>query len=316
VDAGVARIGLGTSSIGGLYRPVDEATAVATIERAYERGIRVFDTAPPYGNGLSERRLGKVLSSKPRDEFVLATKVGRLLRADAPADPNTVFFGVPPENPVIDFSFDGVLRSIDESLERLGLDRIDIAHIHDPESHYEEALSGAYPALERLRDEGVIRWLGAGMNQVEMLERLAVETDLDFFLVAGRYTLLDQSALPRLLPLCVERRIGVVIGGVYNSGILVDPVPGATFNYRLAAPSWLERAQRLQEVCAAYDVPLMAAALQFPLAHPAVETVLLGVRSPGNLDAGLDALAVEIPAELWSDLRAAELLPESAPTPL
>jgi D-threo-aldose 1-dehydrogenase len=310
------RVGLGTAPIGGLFAAVEEEAALATIERAWEVGLRLFDTAPLYGLGLSERRLGRVLATRPRDDFVLATKVGRLLRTDAPAEPGQRFWkGVPPVNPVFDFSSDGVLRSVDESLERLGLDRIDVLHLHDPDDHYEAALTQGYPALDRLRREGVIGAIGAGMNQAEMLVRFAREADFDCFLVAGRYTLLDQTALPELLPLCRERKIAVIVGGVYNSGILVDPKPGATFDYRPAPPSWLERAQRLRAICDRHAVPLMAAAIQFPLAHPAVASVLVGARSRAELDESLDLLALPIPAELWAELRSEGLLPEEAPVP-
>jgi D-threo-aldose 1-dehydrogenase len=308
--------GLGTAAIGGLFRAVEERAAVATVERAYERGLRFFDTAPLYGLGLAERRLGSVLAARPRDDFVLATKVGRLLRADAPPDPAQSFWeGAPAVNPTFDFSSDGVLRSVEESLERLGLDRIDVLHIHDPDEHYEEALTGAYPALDRLRSEGVIDAVGVGMNHVEVLARFARAADLDCVLVAGRYTLLDQAALPELLPLCRERGIAVIVGGVYNSGILADPSPGATFDYRPAPAAWLERAQRLKSVCERHGVSLMAAALQFPLAHPAVATVLLGARSAAELDESLELLSVAIPNDLWAELGSEGLLREDAPTP-
>ena len=294
------RTGLGTAPLGGLFEAVSDETAEATLELAWERGIRFFDTAPLYGLGLSEQRLGRFLAGKPRDDFVLASKVGRLLRADAPPDPDQSHWrGVSPVNPVFDFSHDGVLRSVDESLERLGLDRIDVLHIHDPDDHYEDALLGAYPALDRLRSEGAIGAVGAGMNQVEMLIRFAREADFDCFLVAGRYTLLDRSALPELLPLCVERDIAVIAAGVFNSGILAG---GTTFDYRPAPPELLARAAELGEICAPYGVPLAAAALQFPLRHPAVASVLLGPRSPAQLAQSLDLLDVRIPVELWDEL--------------
>jgi D-threo-aldose 1-dehydrogenase len=299
---GLPRTGLGTAPLGGLFQAVSDETASATFELAWERGIRFFDTAPLYGLGLSEQRLGRFLAGKPRDDFVLATKVGRLLRADAPPDPGQPHWkGDSPFNPVWDFSYDGVLRSVDESLERLGLDRIDVLHIHDPDDHYEEALAGAYRALDRLRGEGVIAAVGAGMNQVEMLLRFAREADFDCFLVAGRYTLLDRPALPELLPLCEERAIAVIAAGVFNSGILAG---GTTFDYRPAPPELLDRAARLEAVCARYDVPLAAAALQFPLRHPAVASVLLGPRSPVQLAQSLDLLDVPVPAGLWAELSA------------
>ncbi len=296
------RTGLGTAPLGGLFEAVSDETAGATIELAWDRGIRFFDTAPLYGLGLSEQRLGRFLAGKPRDDFVLATKVGRLLRADAPPDPGQPHWrGVPPVNPVWDFSYDGVLRSVDESLERLGLDRIDVLHIHDPDDHYDGALAGAYRALDRLRAEGVVAAIGAGMNQVEMLLDFAREADFDCFLVAGRYTLLDRVALPELLPLCAERGIAVIAAGVYNSGILAG---GTTFDYRHAAPELLERAAELEALCAGYGVPLAAAALQFPLRHPAVASVLLGPRSPAQLAQSLELLDVPIPDALWAELDA------------
>ncbi len=317
----VTRVGLGTAPLGGLYEPVDDEAAEGTIERAWQLGIRFFDTAPLYGHGLSERRLGRALAGRPRAEFVLATKVGRLLRADAPPDESQLSGGlerwkdVPPVNPVFDFSYDGVLRSIEESLERLDLDRVDVLYIHDPDEHYEQALASAYPALDRLRSEGTIGAVGAGMNQSEMLVRFAREADFDCFLLAGRYTLLDQSALAELLPLCVERGIAIVLGGVYNSGILADPRPGGFFDYSFAPRELVERAQRLRAVCARHRVPLKAAAIQFPLAHPAVTSLLVGPRSVAELEDNLALLRVDIPAALWDDLRAEGLLPQEAPTP-
>jgi D-threo-aldose 1-dehydrogenase len=300
------RVGLGTAALGGLFEAVDAETAVSAIELAWDRGLRFFDTAPLYGLGLSERRLAGALLGRPRAEYILATKVGRLLREDAPPDPDQPFWrGTPPVNPVFDFSFDGTLRSVEESLERLGLDRIDIVHIHDPDDHYEEALAGAFPALERLRGEGVIGAVGAGMNQVEMLIRFAREADFDCFLLAGRFTLLDQAALPELLPLCLEREIAVIVGGVFNSGILAG---GANFDYRPALPALRERAASIEAVCSRQDVPLAAAALQFPPTHPAVASILLGPRSPDQLAESLDLLELPVPATLWAELQALGLL--------
>jgi D-threo-aldose 1-dehydrogenase len=311
----VTRFGLGTAPLAGLFEEVDEAQAIAVIERAWDAGIRSFDTAPLYGHGLAELRLGKVLRQKPRDEFTLASKVGRLLRADAPAEPGQVFRGVPPVNPMFDFTYDGVLRSFEESLERLGVDRIDILHIHDPDDYYDAALSGAYRALDRLRADGVIRAVGAGMNQAEMLTRFAREGDFDCFLLAGRYTLLDQVALKELLPECVDRGIAIIAGGVYNSGILADPKPGAHYNYRTAPAELLERALRIRDVCARHEVPLKAAAVQFPLGHPAVACVVVGCRSAAQLDETLEMFELDIPAALWGELKAERLLPAEAPTP-
>lgn len=317
----VTRVGLGTAALGGLYAAVDEERAVETVRRAQDEGLRLFDTAPLYGHGLAERRVGLALRGVPRDEFVLATKVGRLLRADAPPDSSQLSGGferwpaAPAVNPVFDFSYDGVLRSVEESLGRLGLDHVDVLHIHDPDEHGEEALEGAYRALDRLRAEGAITAVGAGMNQAELLVRFARAADFDCFLVAGRYTLLDQAALRELLPLCLERGIAVILGGVYNSGILADPRSGATFDYAPAPQELVERAQRLELVCRRHDAPLKAAALQFPLAHPAVTSLLVGARSPTELDEDLALLQMPLAPGLWDDLRRERLLPEEAPTP-
>lgn len=317
----ITRLGLGTAPLGGLFAPVTGADARATVERAYAAGLRLFDTAPLYGHGLAEERLGQVLRQEPRDEFVLATKVGRLLRAGAPPDPSQFHQGEPfykvtsPLNPVFDFRYDGVMRSVEESLRRLGLDRLDILHIHDPDAHYEEALTGAYPALDRLRREGTIAAAGVGMNQTEMLARFARAADFDCFLVAGRYTLLDQTALRELLPLCLERRIAIIAGGVYNSGILADPRAGGTFDYIPANAEMLERARRLQAVCRRYGIPLKAAALQFPLGHPAVAAVLIGCRCEAEVEENLRLFRADIPAALWEQLRREGLIPETAPAP-
>ncbi len=311
----MTRLGLGTAPLAGLFEAVPEDQAVAVIERSWEAGIRFFDTAPLYGHGLAEIRVGKVLRHKPREEFTLASKVGRLLRADAPPEPGQSFRGTPPVNPVFDFSYDGVMRSVDESLERLGLDRIDILHIHDPDDQYEAALNGAYRALDRLRSEGVIGAIGAGMNQAEMLTRFAREADFDCFLLAGRYTLLDQVALKELLPECVERGIAIIAGGVYNSGILADPKPGAHYDYQAAPAALLERAQRIRDVCARHHVPLKAAAEQFPLGHPAVTCVVVGCRSVSQLDESIAMFELAIPPAMWEELKHEGLLAPETPTP-
>jgi D-threo-aldose 1-dehydrogenase len=272
------------------------------VEAAWNAGIRYFDTAPLYGSGLAEHRLGMVLRNKPRSEFVLSTKVGRLLRRDAPADPNQSFKGLPPLNPVFDFSYDGVMRSVEESLSRLGLDHVDVLLIHDPDDHYEEALTGAYRALDRLRSEGTIKAVGAGMNQAGMLTRFGREADFDCFLLAGRYTMLDQSGAKELLPLCLDRGIAVIAGGVFNSGILADPRPGAPYDYRPAPAELLERAQRIKAICRRHGVDLKAAAIQFPLRHPAVASVLIGCRSVSELEENVRMFESPIPAELWEEV--------------
>ena len=311
----VTRFGLGTAPLAGLYEAVPEEQALAVISRAWDAGIRHFDTAPLYGFGLGEMRVGKALQDKPRDELVLATKVGRLLRAGAPPEPGQNFRGTPLVNPVFDFSYDGVMRSVDESLERLQLGRIDILHIHDPDAHYDDAIRGAYKALDKLRSEGVIQAVGAGMNQAEMLARFAREGVFDCFLLAGRYTLLDQIALDELLPICVEQGIGIIAAGVYNSGILADPKPDARYNYTKAPASLLERARQIKAVCDSHRVPLKAAALQFPLGHPSVSCIVVGCRSEEQLDESLRMFEFDIPPALWHELKQTGLLREDAPTP-
>jgi D-threo-aldose 1-dehydrogenase len=289
------RLGLGTAPLAGLYRPVDEDAARATLERAWDLGVRYFDTAPYYGSGLGEQRLGAVLQGRSRDAFAVSTKVGRLLRPG-----RSDWHGAPPLAAVFDFSYDGALRSLEESLERLGLDRVDIALVHDPDDHYEEARDGAFRALRGLRDQGVVRAIGVGMNQTEILCRFAREVDPDCFLVAGRYTLLDRSAADELLPLCEDRGIAVIAGGVFNSGVLAD---GDTYDYEPAPADVLARVRRLREICAQRDVPVGAAALQFPLRHPAVACALVGCRSAAEVEE--DALLLErhLPDELWEELR-------------
>jgi D-threo-aldose 1-dehydrogenase len=300
----VTELGLGSAPLGGLFEAVAEDEVHRVVDAAWSAGIRFFDTAPLYGHGLAEKRLGEVLRTKPRDEFVLATKVGRLLRADAPPEPGQAYVGVPPVNPVFDFSYDGVMRSVDESLGRLGLDRIDILHIHDPDDHYEEALHGAYRALDTLRSEGTISAVGAGMNQAEMLSRFARDANFDCFLVAGRYTLLDRIAAKELLPLCVERGIAVVAGGVFNSGILADPDSDTHYNYRPAPAELIRRALELKARCERHGVDLKAAAIQFPLRHPAIPVVLTGPRSVAELEENIRMFQAPIPDELWAELDA------------
>jgi D-threo-aldose 1-dehydrogenase len=290
-------LGLGTAPLGGLYDAVDDETAQATVERACSLGLRLFDTAPYYGSGLAERRLGAVLRAHPRDELTVSTKVGRLLR---PGDSrNSGWHGAPALDAYFDFSYDAALRSLDESLERLGLDRVDIALVHDPDDHYEEALAGAFRALARLREERVVRAIGVGMNQTEMLCRFAREADPDCFLVAGRYTLLDRSAADELLPLCEERGIAVIAGGVFNSGVLAD---GGTYDYAPAPAAVLEQASELRAVCARHGVPLAAAAVQFPSRHPAVASVLAGCRSPSEVEKDVRLFELDLPDDLWQEL--------------
>ncbi|GAA1819791.1 aldo/keto reductase [Luedemannella flava] len=297
------RLAVGTAPLAGLYEPVSAAAAADTLEAAWAGGVRLFDTAPHYGAGLAERRLGEFLRGRSRDGYTVVTKVGRLLVPGRAAHDEEGFVGGPSDLVrVRDYSADGVRRSLEESLTRLGLDRVDVALIHDPDDHWDEAVAGAFPALARLRDEGVVRAIGAGMNQSAMLARFVRETDVDVVLVAGRYTLLDREAAAELLPLCAERGVGVLVGGAFNSGILADPNPGARFNYAPADPAVLGRARAMQRLCAAYGLPLAAAALQFPLRHPAVSAVVAGVRSAAEIREDLALLEVPVPEELWAAL--------------
>ena len=313
----VTRLGLGTGPLGGMYAPVGAAEAAAVVDASWNAGLRLFDTAPLYGLGMSEQRLGRALAGRDRREYALSTKVGRLLRAGVPDDPRQreIWKDVPPLNPVFDFTREGAVRSLDESLERLGLDRVDVVHIHDPDDHYEEALAGAYEALNELRERRRIGALGVGMNQSEALVRFARDARFDCFLLAGRYTLLDQSGLHELLPLCEERGIAIVVGGVYNSGILADPGRQPTYDYTTAPPAVVERTAQIESVCQHHGVPLKAAAIQFPLGHPAVTCVLVGCRSAREVEENVRMFEWEIPAALWTELQEAGLLNASAPVP-
>jgi D-threo-aldose 1-dehydrogenase len=296
----------GAAPIAGLFAPVSEETAAATLTAAWAAGIRAFDTAPHYGVGVSERRLGSFLAGYPRDEFTVSTKVGRLLvPAAGDVQGEEGFYGIPALTRVRDYSRDGVRRSLEESLERLGLDRVDIALIHDPDDFMEQAAGQAYPALASLRDQGVVRAIGAGMNSASALAWLAERCDLDCVLVAGRYTLLDQSATEELFPLCLRRGVAVLAGGVFNSGILASPDDGATYDYAPAPPEVTARARRMRDVCARHGVPLPAAALQFTLRHPAVTAALVGARSPEEIAVDVSYLSIPTPDALWAELNQA-----------
>jgi D-threo-aldose 1-dehydrogenase len=317
----VPRLGVGTAPLGNMFQAHTEAEADAVLASAVAHGLRYFDTAPLYGHGLAEQRVGRAVARLPRDEVIVSTKVGRLLRADAPRDESQFYLGepfykdVPPVGPVWDFSYDGIMTSVEESYQRTGLDRFDVLLLHDPDNHLAAASTTGYRALAELRSSGTTRAIGAGMNQAPALARLVEACDLDILLVAGRYTLFDQEAMDELLPLCEERTVSIVVGGVFNSGILIDPSPGARYNYVPASPAELARAQRIKALCDRYDVPLPAAALQFPFAHPRVCTVLLGFRSVSQLEKNLEWLDVPIPTELWADLKADGLMRDDAPTP-
>jgi D-threo-aldose 1-dehydrogenase len=294
---GSGRLGLGCAPLGNLYSAVDDTTAEAVVQAAWAVGIRLFDTAPLYGHGLSEQRLGRALAGLPRHEAVVSSKVGRVLVEGDPGP--TIFAGVPRVRPRFDFSRDGVLRSIETSLARLGLDRLDVVHVHDPDDHEHEALDGAFPTLVELRQQGVIGAVGCGMNQAEMLRRYVDRVDLDVILLAGRWSILDHAVAARaLLDRCVERGVGVLAGGVLNSGLLAG---GETFDYEPADAARRAAADRLRAACARHGVDLLAAALQFPARHPAVHTVLVGARSDAEVTADADAFRRRLPDALWAD---------------
>ncbi|MEU4538574.1 aldo/keto reductase [Streptosporangium sp. NPDC023825] len=309
----VSRYGFGTAPIGNLFSEVGEDTARAAVDAAYEAGVRLFDTAPHYGLGLSERRLGAALAERPRDSYALSTKVGRLLvpaTGEGPFGRDDQGFDVPADlRRVWDFSRDGVLRSLEESLERLGLDAVDIALIHDPDDHWEQAVSEAYPALAELRDQGVVKAVGVGMNQAGMLARFVRETEVDTVMLAGRYTLLDQSGEEELLPLCAERGVAVLAAGVFNSGLLATHDPSGTYDYAPASGPLLERARRIAAVCERHDVTLPQAALAFPLRHPTVASVVIGARSAAEVTRNAELTAKPVPEALWADLAAEGLIP-------
>ena len=302
----VSRLGMGTAPIGNLYGAVAEKQAIETIQRSFELGIRYFDTAPLYGSGVSERRVGEALKGIPRDQFVLQTKVGRLVQADGSIE--------------FDYSRDGVRRSLDGSLERLQMDRVDILLVHDPdglqeEAGYRQALAEAFPALIEMREQGVIAALGAGMNQWQMEYEFAKHSDPNIFLLAGRYTLLEQTSL-EFLDYCQKRQISVVLGGVYNSGILVTgPTPGAKFNYRDAPEPILEKTRQLKAITDSYGIPLHVAAQHFARSHPAITGLIIGSVQPSEADDNRAIWDAEIPSQLWADIRAAGLVEAGAPMP-
>jgi D-threo-aldose 1-dehydrogenase len=320
-------LGFGTAPLGNLYRAISDDDANAILEAAWAGGVRYFDTAPLYGLGLSETRLNRFLRGKPRDQYVLSSKIGRVLRAVGEGQREGIgkWFEVPNRVGVYDYSYDGVMRSVEFSLERLGIERIDILYAHDldifthktPEvlSGYQEAfMAGGYKALVALRDQGVIEAFGAGINEEGPAEWLARRGDFDLFLLAGRYTLLVQDAMESFLPLCEERGIGIVVGAPYNSGILATGArPGAWFLYEPAPEAILTRVARIEAVCARHGVRLVDAAFQFPLRHPAVVSMIPGGQGVAEMASNLRAEGTEIPAGLWADLRAEGLLRGDVP---
>lgn len=313
----VTRLGLGTAALPGLYSAVDRADAVASVRGALAKGLNFIDTAPMYGHGLSEELVGEGLAGVPRDSYVLSTKVGRLLEpisADelARLKSEGQWKNLSPHRWYFDFSYDAVMRSFEASLKRMKVDRIDVLLIHDPDEHWPQAIGEAYPAVAKLREQGLVKAIGAGMNQWEMLKRFAEEGDFDCFLLAGRYTLIDHTSLAHFLPLCERKNISIIIGGPYNSGILAG---GSTFNYVPAPAELLEKVAAIRAVCDRHGIDIKAAALQFPFGHPAVASVIPGARSEAELAENLRLSSLPIPTSLWEDLRRAGLLPSEVPLP-
>lgn len=316
----VTCFGFGGASMGNMYTVAHDDAAVKAIRSAHEAKVRYFDTAPMYGFGKSERLYGSVLKDQPRDSFVLSSKVGRLIVAGKPTpeSEDTCFVEIDNAYSIFDYSRDGVLRSLEESRKRLGIERIDIVYIHDPDVNdsFKQALEEAFPALADLKSQGIIGAIGAGMNQAEMLCEFAKNADFDCFLLAGRYTLLDQIALQELLPLCQQKNISIVIGGAYNSGILATgAVEGAHYNYAPAPPEIMEKTRKIEKVCARFNIPMKAAALQFPFGHPTVVSNIPGVKTKERFEENLSLFTHPIPADFWAALKEEKLLVPEAPVP-
>lgn len=325
-DIELTNMGFGGVPIGNLYRSLSDQEAQETLTATWESGIRYFDTAPQYGHGLSEQRMGEFFKQHPRDSYVISTKVGRILEPCKPGEQNTeTFFDIPNYKVVYDYSYDGVMRSYEESLKRLQMDHVDILYVHDvdifthgskeaSDQRIEEFLNGGYQALCELRDAGDVKAIGAGVNDWEVCETLALRGDFDLFLLAGRYTLLEQEALNSFLPLCEQKNIGIILGGPFNSGILATgPVEGAKYNYADAPAEILDRVREIETLCKKYQVPLPSAAIQFPLLHPSVCSVIPGGRTPLEVQRNVESLQIDIPDELWSDLRDAGFIHPDAP---
>ena len=326
-NVSVTELGLGTAPLGELFERVDDDEAARLIEAAWEGGVRYFDTSPGYGRGLAEHTLGRALYRKPRADYVISTKIGRLLRR--PFGPNAIkdqWLGGLQFQTVFNYGYDGVMRSFEDSLQRLGINRVDVLLIHDldPWDHNPAALNAYFTqlktsgwrALAELREAGVIGGIGAGFNSKESIPRYLDLFDIDFFLLAMRYTLLEQEALLSEFPLCEERGVGIVVGGGYNSGILATgAVKGAMYNYAPAGPEILERVRKIEQVCARHKVPLPAAALQFPLGHKIVASIIPGAVTRAQVERNLAAFRHPIPAGLWAELKHEKLIRADAPTP-
>ena len=304
----LSRLSLGTAPLAGLFTPVKDDESDALIKTALSEGINYFDTAPLYGHGSAETRLGRIIKSVT-EPFILETKVGRVLKKVEKADPVPWFPDADPHiQPEFDYSRDGILKSFEDSLERLGVSHIDIVLMHDCENHINEAINNAFPVLHTLKSQGVIKAIGVGLNFPDVALRIMEEVDLDIALIAGRYTLLDQSAQHELLSYAMERNVDITIGGVFNSGVLANPVKGATFEYLPASDEIIEKAQKIGAFLKERGIPLTAAALQFPLRHPAVTSVLTGSRSSRELLANIADFDREIPVEIWQELEDAKLI--------
>jgi D-threo-aldose 1-dehydrogenase len=330
-DLVFSAIGLGTAPMGDLYELLDEKTAIATVERAYETGVRVFDTSPHYGNGLAESRIGAGLRRARRDEVIVSTKIGRVMDPfGKPPERNKDayspgFVGGYPHAPRFDYSYDGTMRSVEQSLLRMGLSRLDVVLIHDCDvwthgkadagHRFKEAMEGAYRALDKLRSENTVAAIGFGINEADTCVRFAQAGDFDLAMMAGRYSLLIQNGLAEFLPLAVEKKMGVMLAGVFNSGILATgAVAGAKFEYAPAPAEVMDRVRKIEAVCASHGTLLRRAALQFAMAHPAVVSVVLGAVKPSEIEANALDSEHQVPAGLWSDLKAAGLLDPAAPT--
>jgi len=314
IDRYISKLALGTAPLGGLFTAVSDEQGQATVLAALDSGINFIDTAPLYGHGNAERMIGSVLS-KTNKEYVISTKVGRVLKKFAPeeiagkVDGLAAFIGVDPTIfPVFDFSRDGILRSIQESLERLNISSIDIALIHDADDRIDEAIKNSYPVLDELRSQGVIKGIGVGMNICSYATKAVKEMDLDVILIAGRYSLLDQSAQEVLFKECLKKQTGVMVGGVYNSGVLANPTPESTYNYLPVTPEILSKVKQIQALLLDFDISLTAAAIQFPLRHPAVTCVLTGSRSVTELNANIKDFDQTIPDAAWKALEDAGLI--------
>jgi D-threo-aldose 1-dehydrogenase len=321
------QLGFGAAPLGNLYRPHTEQEAQATFEAAWKAGIRYFDTAPLYGLGLSETRLNHFLRGRKRSDYVLSSKVGRLLKVCEPSQRTAIgkFFDTPSRQEVFDYTYDGIMRSLEASLERLGVDSIDILYAHDVDvythgsevardAHVKTLMASGYKALVKLREEKVIKAFGAGVNEYQVCEILSTQGDFDLFLLAGRYTLLEQTSLKSFLPMCEARGIGIVVGGAYNSGILATGAkPGAWYNYFKAPKDILDRVRKIAAVCRVHRVKLPQAALQFPARHPAVVSVIVGMVSPKEVSLNVKTFDAKIPKALWKDLKAAGLMHPGAP---